>query len=162
MPENRNVKRDRSLLWAWLPAALWSAIIVLQSMNGSASNTGALLDKLAIRLFGEIDPATFEVFHHILRKAGHFLGYGLLGYFCFRALLQTLRNAPRWMNAALAALCASFGAALDEWHQSFLPDRGGQLQDVALDAFGAVAIVSLATIFAMRLPWGRGARDISR
>ena len=90
------------------------------------------------------------MFHYILRKGGHFLGYGILGYLCFRAFVHTLKSTSHITNAALAIVCASFVAALDEWHQSFLHDRTGQFQDVALDTLGAVALVSLATIFVSR------------
>ncbi len=122
----------------------------MKSSFGSAANTGGFLEKLAFWLFGQVDPARFDLFHHILRKGGHFLGYGVLGYLCFRAFSRTLKSTPPMTNAALAILCATFVAALDELHQSFLPDRTGQFQDVALDAFGAVALVCLATIFVGR------------
>jgi VanZ family protein len=147
---NRDVKRDLPLLRAWVPVVVWSAIIVLESMFGSAANTGGLLEKLAGWSFGQVDPARFDAFHHILRKAGHFIGYGVLGYLCFRAFLQTLRRMPPMTGAALAILCASFAAALDELHQSFTPGREGQFQDVALDASGAVALVCLATTLIVR------------
>ena len=141
------MKRNLSVLGAWLPVMLWSAIIALESSFGSAANTGGLVGGLAVWLLGWVDPERLDLFHYLLRKGGHFLGYGVLGYLCFRAFSQTLRRTPLLANGALAIVCASFVAVLDEWHQSFLPDRTGQFQDVALDAFGAVALVSLATIF---------------
>jgi VanZ family protein len=144
------LKRSLSLLGAWLPVIVWSAIIAGETMIGSAANTGGLLKTLAAWAFGRVDPALFDVLHLILRKAGHFLGYGVLGYLCFRALFHTLERASTVTIAALAVVYASSVAAFDEWHQSFLPDRAGQFQDVALDAFGAAALVFLATAFAGR------------
>lgn len=144
------MKRYLSLLSAWLPVILWSAIIALQSMFGSGANTGTFLERLAVWLFGGVDPKTFDLIHFILRKGGHFLGYGVLGYLCFRAFSHTLKGASPLVNAGLAIVCAAAVAALDEWHQSFLPDRTGTFQDVALDAAGAVALVSLAAILVRR------------
>ena len=142
------MKRDLSVFRDWLAVMLWSAIIALESTFGSAANTGGLLRELIVSLFGQVDPARFDLIHHILRKGGHFLGYGVLGYLWFRALFHTLKSAAPITSATLAVICASLIAALDEWHQSFMPDRTGQFQDVALDAMGAVALVSLAAIFA--------------
>jgi VanZ family protein len=139
------LKRSLLVLGPWLPVIIWSAIIALETTFGSAANTGRLLAKFA-RVFGQVDPQFFDLIHFILRKGGHFLGYGVLGYLCFSALLHTSKRATLIASAGFAIVYASFVAVLDEWHQSFLPDRMGQFQDVVLDAFGAVAIVSLALI----------------
>ena len=103
-----------------------------------------ILQSLLEWMFGDVDPGRFEVFHHILRKTGHFLGYGILGYLWFRAFIGTLQ---RWTPLACAALAIAFTfvvASLDEWHQSFLPDRTGQFKDVVLDVSGALVLVSMA------------------
>jgi len=144
------VKRETSALLTWLSVVLWTAIIVLESAFGSSANTGPLLQKLTAWLFGHVDPVRHEVFHYILRKSGHFLGYGMLGYLWFRAFLRTLTRSTHLTNAALAIAVTLFIASLDEWHQSFSPERTGQLEDVLLDACGALVLVLLAMATAPR------------
>lgn len=146
----RAVKEAPILVRAWLPVILWSAIIAFESTYGSAANTRPLLKELAIWLFGHFGSIHFDKFHHILRKGGHFLGFGFLGYLCFRAFLETLKSKPLMMCAILGIFSATFVGALDEWHQSFVPGRSGQLKDVALDALGAVALVFFAFLAARR------------
>ena len=61
------------------------------------------------------------------------------------------RSSPL-TSAGVAIVCSFVIAALDEWHQSFLPDREGSVQDVALDTLGALVFVSLAMVLATRPP----------
>jgi VanZ family protein len=138
------VKREPFALGAWLPVVFWSAIIALESAEGSSANTGSILETLAVWLFGHVDPARFAAFHHILRKSGHFLGYGILGYLWFRAFMRTLPTSRRLTCAFLAIACTFLIASLDEWHQSFSPGRAGSFRDVVLDTVGSFVLVSLA------------------
>jgi VanZ family protein len=119
-------------------------IIAAESAYGSTSNTGWLLQKLSLWLFGYADPMRFKVFHHMLRKSGHFLGYGIFGYFWFRAFMRTLAGGIPLMWAALAIASVFLVASLDELHQSVLPGRTGQFSDVMLDTAGALAFVAVA------------------
>jgi VanZ family protein len=136
--------------YTWTPLLVWIAVIVLESSSGSSANTGSILRPLFQALFGEVDFSRFETVHHLARKGGHFLGFGILGLLWFRAFFRTMRAHTLRASAALALVCATAVAALDEWHQSFQPDRGGSLADVALDAFGAAAFIAVALIFVAR------------
>jgi len=101
-------------------------------------------------LFG-INYAQFEPWHHVLRKTGHVVGYGLLSFFLFRAWRATLpkRGNPRWTLywADIAVFGTALVASLDEWHQSFIPSRTGRWQDVVLDSSAAVATQVLLYLF---------------
>ena len=88
---------------------------------GSAANTAPLLENVVVWMFGQLDTASFDRLHTILRKAGHFLGYGIFGYFWFRALSATIQKSTRFISAGLAIACTFLIASLDEWHQSFSP-----------------------------------------
>jgi VanZ family protein len=146
--ELANVTRKILALRIWLPVVLWIVIIALESVFGSSANTSALIESLAVWLFGYTGPERFEIFHHVLRKCGHFLGYGILGFLWYRAFLQAFPNSAHLRSAALAVLCAFFIALLDEWHQSFSRTRTGQFGDVMLDSCGAIVLVSLAIVTA--------------
>ena len=138
------------MLHTWLPLVFWTAIIAFEFSFGSSANTGGVLQTLVRWFFGEVDPTHFDTFHYILRKGGHFAGYGILGYLWFRAFLRKFTQRMPLTSALLAIACTFFIASLDEWHQSFLPERTGDFQDVVLDTFGAAVLVSLAAISVVR------------
>ena len=97
-----------------------------------------------------MDPARFAVWHAVLRKTGHFVGYFTLSVLLFRSWRASFpRLSTRWCLqwATLAFLCTSLVAILDEWHQGFLPSRTGTFRDVILDSSaGLVAQIALFAI----------------
>ncbi len=135
---------DRKQVWkAWLPAMMWIGIIILESTTiGAASNTSRLLYPI-FHFFGGTDLDRFEVWHHYIRKTGHFVGYFTLSLLLFRAWRATLprtgalRWSAQWARASL--FMTVLVASLDEWHQSFLPSRTGRWQDVVLDGSAGLA-----------------------
>ena len=134
----------------WLPSAIWLAVITTESTNlGSASNTSRILYPIFHFLF-DMDPARFAVWHAVLRKTGHFVGYFTLSVLLFRSWRASFpRLSTRWCLqwATLAFLCTSLVAILDEWHQGFLPSRTGTFRDVILDSSaGLVAQIALFAI----------------
>jgi len=134
------------VLRIWLPVVLWTMVIAMESFFGSSGNTGSLLESTLTRLFGEVDPFIFDRLHLVLRKGGHFLGYGIFGYLWFRAFSATFPNGPPITWAGVAIACTFLIASLDEWHQSFSPARTGHFGDVVLDTCGALVLVSMAMV----------------
>ena len=102
-------------------------------------------------LFGPVDPVIFNRLHIVLRKGGHFLGYGIFGYLWLRAFSATFPNGSRLMWASLAIASTFFVASLDEWHQRLSRSRTGHIADVVLDTFGALFLISMAMV-AIRRP----------
>jgi VanZ family protein len=142
-----------NLLRAWWPAAVWICLIAFESTDVfSSEHTGSLLYKLLTRLFGNIDLYKFLVFHHYLRKTGHVVGYGMLSLLLLRAWRATLgRVQPLLLRAALLSwLGTAIVAALDEWHQSYIPSRTGSVWDVALDSVAGVAFLVVAYFWLRR------------
>jgi VanZ family protein len=141
---------SRTQPWrAWIPALVWLGVIALESTNlASAANTGRLLYPLFHFLTG-VDFDRFMVWHHYLRKLGHFVGYFMLSLLLFRAWRATLprARASRWSIswARLSFFMTVLVASLDEWHQTFLPSRTGRWQDVVLD--GSAALVAQILIW---------------
>jgi VanZ family protein len=125
----------------WLPSVFWLAVIVTESTNlGSSEHTGRILYPIFHYLFG-MSPQRFEVLHVILRKTGHFVGYATLSVLLFRSWRGTFpRLSTRWCLqwAVLGFVCTVLVAALDEFHQSFLPSRTGTFRDVLLDSCAAL------------------------
>jgi VanZ family protein len=95
----------------------------------------------------------FEVWHHYLRKTGHFVGYFTLSFLLFRAWRATLPLSSRWAMrwAGVAFVMSAFIASMDEWHQTFIPSRTGLFSDVVLDSIAALTAQVVIFIFLQNL-----------
>jgi VanZ family protein len=142
--DSSKLSRLRPIL-DWVPAALSVLMIALESTaTMSSENTSQWLYPLWVRLFGPIAPAHWVEVHHLIRKTGHFVGYGLVSLAFFYSWRQTLhrmavKHWTLWRRASvLAVLCTLLTASLDEYHQSFLPSRTSSVFDVCIDLCGAI------------------------
>ena len=70
-----------------------------------------------------------------LRVTGHLLAYATLAALLLVALSWGRR--PRLRDVLIAFGLAVIYALTDEFHQSFVPDRTGRLDDVVTDMIGA-------------------------
>jgi len=91
-------------------------------------------------LFGAVTEDRWALVHHLIRKTGHFTGYGLLALTWLRAFWMTLPRLSFLQDALLALLGTALTASADEIHQSYLPNRTGQARDVVLDCCGAICM----------------------
>jgi VanZ like family len=87
------------------------------------------------------------------RKAGHVLGYALLGLALLHALVPK-GAAPLRAAVIAVGLAAAYGAT-DEFHQSFIPGRGPAATDVLIDAVGASLGVGLRLWRQARRGWAK-------
>jgi VanZ family protein len=125
----------------WLPALAWMAMIFAFS-NQPGGESGAfskwVLDQLAaigLDLRAWFGDNAFVV----VRKAAHCFEYFVLAGLLFVAM----RPWP-WPQRAYWVLALTCAYALtDEFHQTFIPLRVGDLQDVLIDSLGAVLMVGL-------------------
>jgi VanZ family protein len=143
-------KRRRARFWlsAWLPVAVGIYIVTIESTPAFGSDrTSPPLRWLIQLIFGPLNDATWEIVHHLIRKTGHFVGYGALGLLWLRAWRMTLPGRQFLSHAGLALLGAALVASWDEWHQTFLPNRTGSPLDVLLDCCGAAAMIGLAWLY---------------
>ena len=135
-------RSQRQILKTWIPAILWLILITLESSSlGSAANTSRFLYPLLHFLIG-LDPIRFLVWHVYIRKTGHFVGYFMLSLLLFRAWRATLaqNEALTWSItwAGIALSMTALVASLDEWHQTYLASRTGNIEDVFLDTLAAL------------------------
>ena len=107
----------------------------------SASNTSSILYTVIAAVVPQVEESFVSQLDEVLRKTGHFAGYGILGVLVFLALkntnhdrLQPLLTRPwgicwrdfwRWDWVLLGMLVTIVTAAADEIHQSFIPSRTG-------------------------------------
>jgi VanZ family protein len=93
-------------------------------------------------------------------------GYHVLEFFLFTLLLGLFLHVQRRLTVRRSLAWAAVGgvafAASDEWHQTFVPGRGGLVSDVLIDTVGvALSVGVLAALWRMqrRQPLGSRASD---
>ena len=127
-------QRMREVWISWSLVALWMLFIFVLSAQSA--------------LGGMEWPPIYMA----LRKSGHILEYAALGVLLGRALSATWSErggkniASRAMLARtwwVGVLLATLYAATDEFHQSFVPQRGAHIEDVAIDALSATAALGI-------------------
>ncbi len=89
-----------------------------------------------------------------VRKAAHFSIYATLGVL---AILPSYIVFQKWGRAAIAAwIVTLLYSAADEYHQTFVPGRSGEVRDVLIDSAGAA--LGIFVIFAIICLWKRHTR----
>lgn len=100
----------------WGPAVIWMGVIYFFSSRPDLPR---------------IEDVWLEL---LLRKLAHIAEYVILG-----ALLARAAGLRGWRGVALGAMLGALYAASDEWHQTFVPGRKGNVWDVLLDSAAALA-----------------------
>lgn len=131
--------RPSARLWAIV--AIWLLVIFGASSDaGSSRRSSRIIGPIVRWLYPSIDDLQLSQVVGFVRKAAHVTEYGILAVLLWRAIRRS-RPAPGWSWEGRAALwawaLATTYAATDEYHQSFVPSRSGQWQDVVLDSSGA-------------------------
>lgn len=136
---------------SFLPVALLLFLIFgFSSQDGEASGSLSFQISLYIvQLFSPLLPVAMseeilleqaELIHYFVRKAAHMTEYFLLTLSLQLPLTAWLSHLLTWKARILAGagLTVIF-AALDEFHQSFVPGRSGNFTDVCIDSIGVIA-----------------------
>jgi VanZ family protein len=118
-------------------------IVIESTADFGADHTSGPLRWIWEHLFGHVSNARWTMLHHHIRKAGHFLGYGTMGLLWLRAWWMTLPRMGFVWDAVLALMGTAIVASLDEFHQSYLPNRTGIPSDELLDCSGAIVLLLL-------------------
>ena len=140
---------------AWLPVLFCMAVIAAESqpLFGADHTTGPLRHMFE-SLFGPISEDHWDIFHFLIRKSGHFIGYGILSLAWLRAFRLTFRfpGYPfrSWIQPhGLAMVGTLLVASSDEIHQTFLPNRTGTFHDVVTDCCGGLLLQAIV-LFSIR------------
>ena len=116
-----------------------------ESSNASQTVTETVQDVVgAVAPSSPIATATgeeFDLLHTFVRNAGHFCQFALLGALLFWCLLSySLKKKALW----IAPVTTTAIAFIDEYLQTFVEERVGEIFDVFLDCVGAVTGITFA------------------
>ena len=138
----------RGRIFRYAPLILWISIILSASSDqASMSQTSRFIGPLLQFIFPGASADTIYLYHHYIRKLGHFTAYFTLAFWVFRAFSGSSRNILKkyWFvcSIGLVALVAS----TDEFRQSFFASREGSIYDVLLDISGGLTFLLPALIY---------------
>lgn len=139
--------KSTSLPWRVMTLG-WAALIFYFSTRSFGPNaSGAILTRMLHLIHLQVSPATFALFHALLRKSAHLTEYAIFSLLLYGNPHEKCTTGWQWRRAAI---CVAFAAAFsltDEFHQVFVPGRHASLSDCGLDTIGAT--------LAMLVPYSR-------
>jgi VanZ family protein len=119
----------------WLAVLVWMLVILIFSTDYfSDARTTALL----------FTSSTGDA----IRKLAHWGEYFVLAVLLIRAQNGKSTGIISKRRILIAVTFAALYAAIDEWHQSFVPSRDARARDVLIDAIGAACGASLFYAYA--------------
>ncbi len=106
----------------------------------SSSHTSRIIGPILRWINPDVKDETVRRIQLVIRKGAHVTEYGILALLLYRAIRRSLERRPEeWCRkcAAWAWGVTFLYAASDEWHQTFVPSRGGSIHDMLIDVSGA-------------------------
>lgn len=126
-------------------------IFSVSSDSSSYQHSSHLLEPLLHGLFPHLVQTRIDAIHYIFRKCGHLSEYAVLAPLLRRAIGNTRRQLAetrhgqsvqsswKWNDAGLAIVIVFLSAAIDEFHQAFVPGRTPLISDIFIDTCGGAA-----------------------
>jgi VanZ family protein len=135
----------------WWPAVVWAIAISLFSTGAFTSeHTSRFIIPVLRWMFPSASMQTLLLMHHYIRKCAHFTEYFILSLLLLRGIRGENRGTRLAWALMAIALVACY-AALDEFHQSFVPGRTAAVGDVMIDTSGGIAAQAIAALVTL---WG--------
>lgn len=135
---------------------LWMGLIFFlsaQNSQTSSETSSQVIETLAEKFYPEYNEMTdaekaefISSLQFTVRKTAHICMFAVLGIFAFLTFVSYtgLRFFTRTFWAVFVSILY---AASDEYHQSFVAGRSGELRDFLIDTVGIVAAILLSTAF---------------
>ena len=133
----------------WWPAIVWAGVIWSFSTGlFTSENTASVIIPILHWLFPRASMQTLHFIHHLTRKSAHFTEYFIFSLLLLHGIRAGRREAHLKWTLATIALVGCW-AALDEFHQSFVPGRTPAVSDVLLDTTGGIAAQIVVGLLAL-------------
>lgn len=132
-------------------------IFAASSDEGSADLSSRIIGPVVQWLFPEISIKTLGLTIFYLRKCAHLAEYAVLSILLWVALPYPKSSEPGgWpgRKAAVTLIIVFLYAMTDEFHQTLVPTRQGNIWDVLIDTFGGALGLSLVWVMGrLRKRW---------
>ena len=132
------MKKEYTKYYRWLPAVLWMGFIFFLSHQeaGSSSQLSSGITRTLFNIINSTLPwldLELDFFHFLVRKGAHFTAYLILGIL----LAMAMKPLDRKAYFSIFLLCVLY-AISDEFHQTFISGRSGEVRDVLIDSTGSL------------------------
>ncbi len=121
----------------------WMGLIYFlsaQTAPQSSQLSGGMIEAVVKAIFPNADASTVEStvaeLQFIVRKGAHFIAYTVLGLLSCMAFITY--KIPLPVKGAIGFTVAVLYSVADEYHQTFIPGRSGELRDILIDSCGAL------------------------
>ncbi|NCC16776.1 MAG: VanZ family protein [Clostridia bacterium] len=128
---------------SWVVVLLWMGLIFYASaqpaiQSKELSGTVTEIVVMAVERVAPNKAATLNtgILHHFIRKTAHFFLYFLLGILVLNATRGLRVYGLKGMILTFS-ICILY-AVYDEFHQTFVLGRSGEIRDVLIDTSGAI------------------------
>jgi len=160
------VQEEKSLKTACRITFSLLTVLVLMFIFGNSAADGENSSELSLLVTQWINSCLsgigipLELPHAVVRKLDHFTEYSVLGALLVMTVWAWCRAGVRWKFSWvwIALVCGLCTACLDEYLQTFVPQRCGSPADAALDFCG---ILWAASVVSALLARGRRQKKIS-
>ena len=137
------MKKNKKALICWLLVVIWMGVIFGFSQKNSTQSSSSS-KKIAIKIVDIVEKnkskkekeVIAEEIHIPIRKVAHAIEYAIL---CI-LLIIALKNSNIKNNKILwiALLISIIYSITDEYHQTLIEGRSGEIKDVLIDSTGAL------------------------
>lgn len=122
---------------------LWFIVAILYCVaifvtTASPSSTGGSTQFLIEKLL-RLSENQAQVLNVLFRKTVHLTAFGFLAFLFYNSFEKS-RFFKAWILTTIYA-------AIDEWHQAFIPERTGSIIDVGIDSIGALLALGFIYVF---------------
>lgn len=128
----------------WIVLIVW-AVFIFSNSADNGTTSGGKSDVIANYVidavypdYENMDAEKKESLHSdvvfIVRKGAHITEFAVLGVLTSLLISQYTEKRRIWYPASI--VCSVIYASTDEFHQLFVPGRGGQVRDVLIDSIG--------------------------
>ncbi len=139
------MKTQKNFLSTMHKASKWgfvfSIMLLIFSVSNQEASRSSELSESVLSIFTNFfNISPNDTLHLLIRKLAHLTIYALLGFFIVNALvINTIK--PKDFLVALA-ICVLY-AMSDEFHQTFIPGRSGEVSDVMIDTLGSILGITM-------------------
>ena len=133
------MKRKLRILISAAVLILWAMFIF--GMSGESGEHSAGMSKvLADFVYGlpfVKNIFKFDMLHFLIRKTAHFTEYGILNLLVLNLLYSIKKFDGFFRIYVISTILCLVYASLDEYHQTLVPGRDGNIRDVIIDTCGS-------------------------
>lgn len=143
----KNNKKIKLYIYAFLTVFVMAAIFYLSAQDADIStdlSEGFLKTHIGRFLGNFLPNISDKGLYHDIRKYAHVFEFFCLGV--ASCLFYNELISKRLKSALLSSGFSLVYACSDEWHQTFVPGRSGQISDVCVDFTGIVIGVLTVTL----------------